>query len=286
MTIKIHLGLAQWHHSQWYQSKSSSSGSLSQYSRYFSSVEGNSSFYALPGLANLKNWYDSTPESFKFCFKFPKEISHKQSLIHCSRLVGEFLNRISVLNEKLGVIWLQLGPHFSAKDFSRLEFFIQNLPKEFNYAVEVRHMDYFRKDDVERRFNQLLTAHQVDRVIFDTRSLFACEKNSARLDVATREALLVKPRVPTHVINTGCHPFVRVIVPMHRQLGVWVLRQWVDKVALWLAQGVEPYLFFHTPDNAQAPQLAIEFYNMLRARVPAIELLPNWQEDDVQGDLF
>jgi len=285
MHKKIHIGLAQWHHSHWYSSNSSVSAGLSQYSRYFSSIEGNASFYALPSSANLKKWHDSTPSYFKFCFKFPQEISHKQGLIHCSRLVCDFLNRISPLNDKLGIIWLQLDAHFAAKDLYRLAAFLKDLPTEFNYGVEVRHLDFFRKGDVERKFNQILKAYHVNRVIFDTRSLFACEQKDAVLDVPTREALAAKPRVPTHVINTGSHPFVRVIVPMDIELGRWVLMQWVEKVVFWLNQGLLPYLFFHTPDNVRAPHLAIEFTKLLNARLPDIEPLPEWP-GGTQGDLF
>jgi uncharacterized protein YecE (DUF72 family) len=185
----------------------------------------------------------------------------------------------------LGIIWLQLDAHFAAKDLNRLAAFLKDLPTEFNYGVEVRHLDFFRKDDVERKFNQILKARNINRVIFDTRSLFVCEQKDTVLDVSTREALAAKPRVPTHVISTGSHPFVRVIVPMDIELGRWVLMQWVEKVVFWLSQGLQPYLFFHTPDNMLAPHLAIEFAGLLNARLPDIERLPEWP-GKMQGDLF
>ncbi|NRA21824.1 MAG: DUF72 domain-containing protein [Oceanospirillaceae bacterium] len=283
MFKNYHTGLAQWHHRQWYQSLSSSKRSLSQYSSCFSTVEGNSSFYALPSIADLRNWAETTPDDFKFCFKFPREISHKQSLIHCSRQVSDFLNRISLLNGKLGVIWLQLGHKFSADALQHLEKFLAQLPNDFDYAVEVRHLDFYRKDEVERQFNQLLIKHNVNRVVFDTRSLFG---DDTLVDEATLEAKRAKPKVPTHVIRTGHHPFIRVIVPMDRALGAWVLEQWVNKVLQWIEQGVVPYMFFHTPDNATAPQLAVKFNRMLHQQNPEVALLCDWAEDDRQTALF
>ncbi|NQZ33207.1 MAG: DUF72 domain-containing protein [Oceanospirillaceae bacterium] len=283
MAKKIYLGLAQWHHSKWYPSKSSSSTGLSVYSNCFSSVEGNTSFYALPSTENLQRWQEETPDDFKFCFKFPKEISHKQCLIHCSRQVSEFLNRISSINAKLGVIWLQLDANFTPADVPRLEKFLQSLPRDFEYGVEVRHLDFFCKDEIERRYNQLLIKHQVNRVIFDTRSLFAHDKAS---DSASVEAFQAKPRVPTHVIATGRHPFVRVIVPMDLKLAEQVLQQWVLKVGEWVDQGLVPFMFFHTPDNVMAPQLAVSFSQMLHEHCNDVEVLSIWLDDDLQSSLF
>ena len=44
--------------------------------------------------------------------------------------------------------------------------------------------------------------HNVNRVVFDTRSLFG---DDTLVDEATLEAKRAKPKVPTHVIRTGHH---------------------------------------------------------------------------------
>ena len=157
------------------------------------------------------------------------------------------------------------------------------MPNDFDYAVEVRHLDFYRKDEVERQFNQLLTKHNVNRVVFDTRSLFG---DDTLVDEATLEAKRSKPKVPPHVIRTAHHPFIRVTEPMDRALGAWVLEQWVNKVLQWIEQGVVPYIFFHTPDNATAPQLAVKFNRMLHQQNAEVALLCDWAEDDRQTALF
>jgi len=283
MSKKIYFGLAQWHHSKWYTRSSPSNRSLQQYSSSFSSVEGNTSFYALPSEQNLRLWHEASPDHFKYCFKFPQDISHKQTLTHCSRQVCEFLNRISLLKDKLGLLWLQLDASFSVADLQKLEHFLSALPTEFNYAVEVRNLDFYKKDQSEQRFNQLLQSYQVNRVIFDTRSLFA---NSQLKDLATCEALQAKPRVPTHVITTASSPFVRIIVPMDRKLGEQVLQQWANKAAQWLDQGLTPYFFFHTPDNAQAPELARYFSQLLSVHRTEVEVIELWGQQQDQQLLF
>ena len=280
---KIYLGLPQWHHGAWYPNTRSASKSLGLYTNSFNSVEGNLSFYGIPSQKNIQSWDNVTPSGFKFCFKFPREISHKQGLTHCSRQVCEFLNRIRVLNSKLGIVWLQLDQYFAASSLHKLERFLCALPTEFDYAVEVRNLEFYQKDAVERQLNQLLQRLLINRVIFDTRSLFA---NDSLSDSATIDALKVKPQVPTHVLNTGPNPFVRILLPMDVSLGMYVIKQWVSKVVSWLDEGLVPYLFFHTPDNVCAPQVAKIFsqlVNLQRAQVKTISL---WNELAPQRDLF
>jgi uncharacterized protein YecE (DUF72 family) len=273
---KIYLGLAQWHHNQWYLAGSSAGKSLQTYASSFSSVEGNMSFYGLPSQTSIQSWDAATNSDFKFCFKFPKEISHKQGLTHCSRQVCEFLNRISILNSKLGIVWLQLDRYFGAINLPKLDAFLRDLPVEFDYAVEVRSIEFYLKDDTEKIFNQMLQKYNVNRVIFDTRSLFANDKID---DKATLHALSAKPRVPTHALSTSDNPFVRIIVPMDQSLGMQIMNQWAIKIASWLSAGLSPYVFFHTPDNAFAPQLAKKFTELLIAQHPQVPVLLLWQEE-------
>ena len=204
-------------------------------------------------------------------------------LTHCSRQVGEFLNRISLLNEKTGLLWLQLDARFSVVELEKLEHFLSALPAEFNYAVEVRNLDFYKKDQSERRFNQLLQSYNVNRVIFDTRSLFA---NPQLTDLATTEALKAKPKVPTHVVATANSPLIRIIVPMDRMLAEQVLQQWASKAALWLEQGLVPYFFFHTPDNTQAPELARYFSQLLNGHRAEVEVIKLWGQQQNQQLLF
>jgi uncharacterized protein YecE (DUF72 family) len=289
MSKKIYFGLAQWHHNQWCFAKSLSQP-LQQYSNVFSTVEGNTSFYGIPSEQNIKAWDRDTSQSFKFCFKFPREISHKLKLSHCSRQVSEFLNRISILNDKLGVVWLQLDQYCDAGSVSKITSFLQALPDSFDYAVEVRSLEFYKKDEIEQRFNGFLQRNNINRVMFDTRSLFALQRESAStvFDEMTLKAFSAKPRVPTHVIATAQHPFIRIIIPMQVELGLYVVEQWVVKIAQWLSDGLVPYVFFHTPDNAMAPEFAELFCTKLALLVPGLDMivLDKTVEGNMQSDLF
>ena len=53
---------------------------LALYSRRLNTVEGNTTFYAIPDQTTVERWRDETPPGFKFCLKFPKIISHQLRL--------------------------------------------------------------------------------------------------------------------------------------------------------------------------------------------------------------
>ena len=44
----------------------------SYYASVFDYVEIDSSFYRTPNVLTVKNWFNKTPENFKFTAKFPK----------------------------------------------------------------------------------------------------------------------------------------------------------------------------------------------------------------------
>ena len=276
------IGLTQWHHPDWYGTSSNSKKSLVTYAQHFSSVEGNNTFYGLPKALTVESWREAVSDDFRFCFKFPKAISHNACLQHCSSPVSEFLKLISPLEANLGVIWLQMSQRFNSDQLPLLQSFLESLPKDFSYGVEVRSLTYFDKADAEKRFNQLLLQHSVNRVMFDTRSLFA----NPQPDASTQDALQKKPRVPLHVLATGSHPMVRFISPMDTGLVEKELEQWASKVIQWIDEGRQPYIFFHTPDNKDAPALAKRFSEKVSQRRPDLSSISLWAQPTQQTNLF
>src|SRR5678815_4083967 len=73
----------------------------------FNTVEGNTPFYALPTADTVARWRDQVGPGFRFCFKFPRVVSHDQLLHDCAADVATFLDRISPLGELLGTLFLQ-----------------------------------------------------------------------------------------------------------------------------------------------------------------------------------
>jgi uncharacterized protein YecE (DUF72 family) len=289
-----YIGCPIWTHSSWfghiYPPKSKKINPLSSYSQYFNSVEGNSSFYHLPDIPTLETWAEAVPSDFKFTLKFPSTISHQGDLGDCHLLVEQALANFSVLGNKLGSLMLQLPASFSPKLLKKLEFFLSLIPEQFTVAVEVRHLDFFAKGDNERQLNQLLQRFHADRIIMDTRALFACNADDPEVEDASlvREVQSKKPRVPTNVVTTGTHPIVRFVG--HPQIAHTksYYQPWLPKIKQWLDEGKTPSLFFHMPDNKDAPWLAQTFIKDFNATFPLSPLpvleLSNIGQD--QGELF
>ncbi|MGQ0415184.1 DUF72 domain-containing protein [Bacillus sp. HC-TM] len=162
----IYIGLPQWSHPKWVRLGITS---LEEYARHFNCVEGNTTLYALPKPEVVLRWREQTTDDFRFCFKFPATISHQAALRHCDDLVTEFLTRMSPLAPRIGQYWLQLPATFGPRELPALWHFLDSLPGEFNYGVEVRHPQFFAKGEEEQTLNRGLHQRGVNRVILDSR---------------------------------------------------------------------------------------------------------------------
>ncbi len=281
-TKHYYIGLPEWRHPNWYAEGKNPKEPLKTYAQHFSSVEGNTTFYALPNNEQIQTWDQAVPDSFRFCFKFPKAVTHDAMLKHCSKEVGEYIDRLAALNGKLGILWLQMSSAFQPEQLPALKRFLENLPEGFTYGIEVRHPGFFNKDAIEKQFNQLLMEHRVNRVMFDTRILFA---NPAP-DEASKRALIEKPRLPMHVVATGDYPMLRFMSPMDMSRSETALDQWANKTTQWIDEGKTPYLFFHTPDKAPVPRLAQRFSEKIAALRPDISPITLWEKQPQQKTLF
>lgn len=279
-----YIGLPQWSHPDWDgKLLNGSQSSLAQYARYLSSVEGNTTFYGLPSTDSVSRWKQETPEAFRFCFKFPKTISHERGLHRCDTELKEFLERMAPLSDRIGLLSLQLPESFSVRQLDLLANFFTQLPGDFQYSVEVRNSDFFRKDEAEARFNRLLMTHNINRTSFDTRALFQIEAS----DPATAHARQAKPNLPLHVLATGNAPMVRLITAMDWQSSRNFMLPWLEKIAQWLHDGHSPFIFLHTPDNSQAPDVARYFATALAQKCPDQVRFNSWPEINAQqSDLF
>ncbi|MFZ1643512.1 MAG: DUF72 domain-containing protein [Candidatus Contendobacter sp.] len=275
---RYHLGCPVWSNRDWvgglFAAGAKPGDFLRQYSAVFDTVEGNNCFYGLPRPEIVDRWREEAAPGFRFCFKFPRAISHERRLRDGAAETKEFLDRLAPLAEagRLGPSFLQLPPSFGPSDLPVLRAYLNALPREFQYAVEVRHRAFFAKGEEERQLNRLLLDLGIDRVMLDSRALFSADP----IDSDTRAARGKKPRLPVHAISLGPRPFIRYIGHPEVEANRPFLAPWLDKLALWLGEGREPYFFAHTPNNRQAPRLARLVHDLLRARCPDVGTLPPW----------
>lgn len=273
-----YLGCPVWACPHWvgkiFPAKCKRSEWLGYYSQAFATVEGNSTFYGLPALETVRRWGSETAEGFRFALKFPKVVSHERELVEADRETRPFLEILQVLAEadRLGPSFLQLSPNFSGRQLGALEKFLRALPKEFPYAVEVRHADWFDEGPFETRLDELLGELQIDKVTFDTRALFSAPPS----DESEQESQRRKPRSPIRKAVTGKHPFLRIVGRNNVALTQPWLDEWGPVVADWISQGKRPFVFNHAPDDQFAPELAQLFHQTLKRSWNDVPDLPKW----------
>jgi uncharacterized protein YecE (DUF72 family) len=242
---------------------------LERYAQVFNTVEGNTTFYALPARDVVERWRDQVPDDFRFCFKFPREISHDKLLIDCAGEVATFLDRIAPLGGKLGTLMLQLPPRFDGALLPRLRAFLAALPTGPAYAVELRHEALFRDGPDQRELLALLRERGVDLVTMDARGLHAGHA------LALAEVRARKPNLPVVVRATANRPIVRCVPHEQFDAARRFVEPWAAQIARWIDEGLRPYFFMHAPDDTFAPENAYAFHAMVRRHLDVGEL-PTW----------
>ena len=122
---------------------------LPHYSRIFNSVEIDSTFYGTPKPGSVIRWCDQSPDDFKICLKVPRSITHEAGLVNVENDMAGFLEAISPLGEKLGVILIQFPPSFTSSGSELLTAFLENLPDNRRFAVEFRHPSWYKQETAD-----------------------------------------------------------------------------------------------------------------------------------------
>jgi uncharacterized protein YecE (DUF72 family) len=136
---------------------------LHRYSRIFSCVEINSSFYRPHRASTWAKWSQETPSYFRFSIKAPKTITHEAKLCDTAHLLEAFFEQIMPMGEKTGPILFQLPPSLSF-DRAVAEDFFSSLRKFYKgeVALEPRHATWFTAS-----VNILLKEKEITRVAAD-----------------------------------------------------------------------------------------------------------------------
>jgi uncharacterized protein YecE (DUF72 family) len=119
---------------------------LAHYAKQFDTVEVDSTFYRIPSTQSVLDWKEQTPEDFVFSLKFPQVITHVKMLEDCQEEVAVFLERVGLLQEKLGALLLQFPYAFGAEQAPLLHDFLHTLPAKHRYVVEVRNRKLLNGD--------------------------------------------------------------------------------------------------------------------------------------------
>lgn len=277
--MSLFIGCPRWGLKEWvgnfFPAKTQARDFLSFYSHRLNTVEGNTTFYAIPNLETVDRWRIATPPGFKFCLKFPKVISHVRQLREAQAETQSFLTVLERLGDRCGPSFLQLPPKFGAPQLLRLTAYLDSLPRDFRYAVEVRHPDFFT-DPPEAALDEALRQRGVARVLFDVRGLRGAASDAEAVITAQQR----KPNVPVRFTHTAPFVFVRFIADPDLIENAPLLDDWAKRVAGWLTAGDDVFFFLHSPDDVYAPRLARDFHARVAAHYP-LPPLPPWGDEAI-----
>lgn len=280
MADVLRVGCAMWTHRAWrgraIPAETPKGRDLQAYSQVVNSVEGNTTFYAVPSVDIAQQWADAVPKGFRFMFKLPRTVTHERKLRGVDEQVAGFLRALEPCHPTMEPISIQLPAAFGPESLDVLDRFLARAPQQFRWAVEVRHPRFFDTVDEARRLNDVLFARGADRIILDSRAVFA----GPRVTPAEIEAFENKPRLPVLAVATNDRPVVRFIGQTDADSNPQFWAPWIDTVVRWIRDGRQPLVFIHTPDNVVAPDLCRRFHHEVQAAISTLEPLPEPPEVD------
>ena len=246
---------------------------LELYAQKYKTVEIDATYYRIPALKTVKGWYDRTPEGFIFAAKFPRSIVHGGKAAKPDKgviLVPErtfedrdfFLQTMSHLKEKLGPLVLQF-PYFSADVFSgpdeffdRLEGFLDSLPAEFSYAVEIRNKNWLTE-----AFRDILARRKVALTLVDQGWMPHGDEVASKFDVVTADFCYIRLLGDRKKIEAMTQKFDREVIDQSDRL-----RRWVELVGQMIDRDIETYMYTNNHFSGYSPATADKLLEMLAGR--------------------
>ncbi len=287
--MNLYLGCPVWSFKGWvgnfYPAHTKSSDFLREYVRRLTTIEGNTTFYAVPAAKTIESWAEQMSETFRFCAKIPKAISHEGKLANQIERLLAFVDVLRPLGSRLEPMFLQLPPKYSPQLTADLTQFLDAFPNDVRLGVEVRHLDWF--DEPHRdTLNQILSSHNMARVVIDTRPIRDLAGDKI-LEGSTYESLLDarerKPDVPVFLQRTTDFIFLRFIGHPELSQNISFIDEWVDYLVPELKAGATAFVFCHTPETLNAPNICREFHRRLSAKI-SLPPLP-WDELKTEPDI-
>jgi uncharacterized protein YecE (DUF72 family) len=242
--LVIVVGGTVWGVPQWkgvhFPAKAKPSEFLFHYSRLFPCIEFNGSHYRIPPVAQVEKWVEQVPESFLFCPKFPQSISHWRQFQNCERETDLFFEALFAFGKNLGTTFIQLPPHYSPSKSEPLLRYLETLPRDVCYSIEMRHPDWFVGNVLEEYGNELKKLN-VGLIVCDT--------------AGRRDAVHMRLTSDELVIRFGGND-------LHASDEIR-LRQWIHQLKAWEKVGLRKcYFWIHQPESLRTVE-TMQLFNEL-----------------------
>lgn len=218
---------------------------LAYYASQFNCVELNATFYKRYWEKQYTAWREGVPDEFRYFPKFTQSITHFSRLKDVEEKVAEFMENVVFLQEKLGMLFLQMHNNFGAKDFDRVQRFVDNWTYDVPLAMEFRKEEWYSDSEISAQLYHLLESKSITNVLVDT---------------AGRRDLM-------HLRLTTPRAFVRWVGANHESDRTR-LDDWVERIAMWRDQGLEELDFFvHQNVEKESPLLSAYFIEKLNKKI-------------------
>lgn len=239
----IHIGTSGWHYKHWrgpfYPENTSPRQFLEYYIEHFHTAEINNTFYQLPKKETFIHWRDAVPNGFVFSVKGSRYITHMKKLKDPLESLSKFMERVNVLEEKLGPILFQLPPNWNL-NLERLKAFLDALPSDVQYAFEFRDQRWF--------------TDQTEKALAEKGAAFCIYEIDQR-------------QSPQPV--TADFTYVRLHGPQGAYQGKYdtdTLAGWAGKLVSWSGEGKEVFCYFDNDEKGYAAQNALQLKEMVEKR--------------------
>jgi len=237
---RIRVGTSGWSYPHWmgtfYPPEVKASQLLSEYCRHFESVEVNYSFYHLPRVSTLAGLWQTTPSGFLVSVKAHRYLTHRLRLKDAAEPLANIVQRMALLQDKLGPILFQFPEKFP-RDIDRLAGFLELLPPRLRFTFEFRHPSWFCPEVYERlgRHGCALTVADTPKfpLVFEVTADFVyCRLHGSRV-------LYGSPYAEEE------------------------LQTWAERARGWSAEGRDVFIYFDNDFLAHAPRNAVRLREIL-----------------------
>jgi uncharacterized protein YecE (DUF72 family) len=133
---------------------------------------------------------------------------------------------------------------FSPNRKEELFTYLKTLPTDLQFFLEVRHPDWFKKDNIREEMFATLKSMNMGAVITDT---------AGRRDCA-------------HMHLTIPKAFIRYVGNSLHESDFTRCDAWIERMKYWIDKGVEElYFFMHMHDEATSPELTVYLVDKMNA---------------------
>lgn len=214
---------------------------LKTYGTQFNSIEVNATRYGTPKLETINHWKNEVPEGFKFSMKIPQVVTHRKDINDDTARykLDEFLVVLDTLGSKNGVAFGVMANYLRPDNFKGLEKFIQSLPLDMQFALELRAPEWYSDKIIQQEWCNLFAEYNIIPVLTDT---------PGRRDVL-------------HFCVVNNHFFARYVGRYDDKSEAFRIAQWVNRIEELVSIGVNTFWFYaHEGDNRA---LTLYFFNDL-----------------------